>query len=98
MTTEADSPPLSVLVDFGSTDTVVRLLDELRSSFSAGEWRPNTSNYRNVATKVRKSEKPQRNVVSTYIAASIPLHLMDGWTFLSRAFEALAHGEGKFDR
>ena len=91
--TAADSSPLSVLVELGSTDAVVGLLDELKSSFSAGEWRPNNSNYRNIARKVGLSQTLRRSLLSTYIAASIPLHLMDGWTFLSRAFEALAHGD-----
>ncbi len=80
--------PLSELVGHGSTETMADILDEIRPSFEAGEWRPSTSRYRSIGVHVNRSKTPNAEKVSTYIAASILLHLTDGWTFLSRAFEA----------
>lgn len=86
--------PLASLVDHGSTVVMADRLDQLKARFRDGEWwHPHNREYRGIVRKVNLTQKPSPEDVSTYIAASITLHMMDGWTLLSRSFEALAHGD-----
>lgn len=57
-----------------------------------GWWNPPAA-YRNINAKVRYNDALDSALLGEYVAASVPLHAMDGWAYLSRAFEALAHGD-----
>lgn len=49
--------------------------------------------YNNVTDKVKGNADIDGPALGEYIACSAPLHLMDGWSYLSRAFDAAAHGD-----
>lgn len=92
MTSDAPTS-IETLVDIGSHDAVLDAMGRLDAHFpNEGWWNPPAA-YRNINRKVRYDDAPDAALLGEYVAASVPLHAMDGWAYLSRAFEALAHGD-----
>ena len=59
-----------------------------------GRWLTVRHPYRNVVRAINpKNKSLDGKLLAEYIAGSIPLHLMDGWVFLSRALDAVKLGD-----
>ena len=60
-------------------------------------WLTGGHRYNNDVVRTLYSEVDQNNIdgpkLGEYIASSAPLHLADGWNYLSRAFDASTHGD-----
>ena len=57
-------------------------------------WLTVSHPYRNVVRVIKpKNKLLDGRLLAEYIAASIPLHVMDGWVFLSRALDAVKLGD-----
>ena len=57
-------------------------------------WLPIRSQYyKNVTNVLRKKKDIDGPELGEYIACSAPLHLADGWNYLSRAFDAATRGD-----
>ena len=57
-------------------------------------WLTATHPYTNVVDTLKSSPLIiSGNKLAEYIAASIPLHVVDGWVFLSRAFDSIKSGD-----
>ena len=56
-------------------------------------WLPIGGRYYNNVTKSLKTRDVDGPQLGEYIACSAPLHLADGWNYLSRAFDAATRGD-----
>ncbi|GAF74844.1 unnamed protein product, partial [marine sediment metagenome] len=73
------------------------LIHSVRRHIKSDQWLDNTNRYRENAIqqieKDHRKNKLQTADLKDYIAASCPLHLLDGWSFLGRAFDCLMRGD-----
>ena len=74
-------------------DTLRGLRHQLRQQ---RVWLTATHPYINVVDELKNTPLTiNGNKLAEYIAASIPLHVVDGWIFLSRAFDSVKSGDLK---
>ena len=57
------------------------------------QWLSRRHPYRDAVAALDRSASVDPPKLGEYIAASAPLHLTDGWNYLSQAFGAVAHGD-----
>jgi len=77
----------------------------LKKQFAGSRWLPKSNAYRTATVaqiKDHLDRKTPTSLVSKqaadYIAASVPLHALDGWSFLGRAVDASARGDADVAR
>jgi hypothetical protein len=83
----------TIEVTFGHPDRFIR----------ANKWLGSNNRYRqNCIDRLKHDCRPGRSVnnshLSQYIAASAPLHCVDGWSLLGRAFDCHAQGDADSSR
>lgn len=72
--------------------------NRLKRYFGSNRWIGSTNRYAvNCIDKIKNDCKPPRNIAANhlaeYIAASAPLHCLDGWSFLGKAIISHALGD-----
>jgi len=84
-------------VQNASASEIILAASRLRNTFRGFEWLPATHPYAgNVVDALRRDALAQavgHSALAEYIAASAPLHCLDGWAYLSRAVSALLNGD-----
>lgn len=88
-----------------SRPAVTSAFGGLKKQFSVSKWLPKGNVYR-TATVARIKDHLDPNTSTSlvskqaadYIAASVPLHVLDGWSFLGRAVDASARGDADVAR
>ncbi len=92
------------LLGAASAEAMVDTLSRMRRHYRQRKrWLTRWHQYRNVIKELEprrvntsvptESPKIEGVLLAEYIAASIPLHVADGWTYLARAFESLRAGD-----
>ncbi|MYH72785.1 MAG: hypothetical protein F4153_09475 [Acidimicrobiia bacterium] len=72
----------------------ISLSSAAKSMRNAGRWLDQRNSYgRQDMINVLKNKDIDAKRLGEYIACSAPLHLSDGWNYLSRAFEAALRGD-----
>ena len=97
------SLPLSSYIAQSSPTGIQVAFNRLSGNFSSNTWLDSSNRYRlstiqNINTDIASGDinnPPNNDALSEYIAASAPLHCLDGWSFLGRALEC--HTRGDFD-
>lgn len=56
-------------------------------------WLDRRNTYPNTASSLKKTSDLDERRLAEYIGCSAPLHLADGWNYISRAFEAALKGD-----
>ena len=79
-----------------SPTAIARIFAGLEANFSNGDWLASTNAYRRDCIARLKTDAAagtlQGQDIGSYIAASVPLHSIDGWTFLARALTSYVNG------
>lgn len=85
----------SDMIAGGSSEAMAVMLWYSRPRISAAKlWLDPANQYKEVVDALKdKQADIDPNRLGQYIAASVPLHLMDGWGYLSLAHQALLRGE-----
>ena len=79
------------LVNGSSSQLVVAKLQDLLINNS---WLPPHHFYADVTSALRPSSSPVNGIaLMEYVAYSMPLHVVDAWAFLERAFDAVKAGD-----
>lgn len=91
----AQASSASDLLAASSATAIEDTLHTMRRRFRRWDrWLTNTHPYKDAMNALKGNltsiDGPK---LSEYIAASVPLHVADGWTFLSRAFDAIKSGD-----
>ena len=83
------------LVKAASSTAIEDTLRRMRPRFRRWDrWLTERHPYTNVVTALESNTSTiDGSKLAEYIAASIPLHVADGWTFLARAFESIRAGD-----
>ena len=83
------------LLSAASSVAIEDTLRRMRPRFRRWDrWLTAKHPYTNVVDAVRSNSSTiDGSKLAEYIAASMPLHLADGWTFLDRAFESIRSGD-----
>lgn len=87
------------IVKAASRQAITDHFSELVTSGSVGCWVDGNNRYRENASQVFDDDCDQSTAtvysreLASYVAASSPTHLIDGWSFYSRAVEALLRGD-----
>ena len=81
-----------------SNQAIQTAFDELSSNFIDESWINKNNNYCSDCTKkvianYSHGQHMMDNDLVEYIAASVPLHCIDGWSYLSRAIECHCRGD-----
>lgn len=84
----------SDLLNAASEQVIEETLRRMRSQFSSNErWLLVMHPYGDVVQALSQSSTIDGAKLAEYIAASIPLHVADGWIFLARAFDSIRSGD-----
>ena len=85
----------TALLNASSSVAVEDTLSRMRYRFRRWDrWLTAKHPYANVVSALDSSTFPiDGRKLAEYIAASIPLHVADGWTFLARAFDSIRAGD-----
>lgn len=86
------------LLKAGSSKAMVKTLERMRRRMRQYErWLTERHPYRNVVKELDPGKVNSLRIdgvkLAEYIAASIPLHVADGWLYLARAFESVRSGD-----
>ncbi|MDZ7680026.1 MAG: hypothetical protein U5K29_15915 [Acidimicrobiales bacterium] len=86
------------LIAKASPEATVSACASLRSYLDADRWLGTRNRYRtDVVARLQKDLRSERALnqkhLAEYVAASVPLHTMDGWSFLGRALQADLMGD-----
>jgi hypothetical protein len=82
-----------------SSNAIVAAARSIKLHFAGSEWLATANRYRvNTATQLETDWKngqtlPTQPDFSEYVAASVPLHCINGWTYLGHGMEALLRGD-----
>jgi hypothetical protein len=99
--------PLSSYIAQSSPNGIQIAFNRLSRNFSSNTWLNSSNRYRSSTIQNIDADFSPNNInnsinnstinssLSEYIAASAPLHCLDGWSFLGRALEC--HTRGDFD-
>ncbi len=83
-------------LSMASSSAIANIFQSLYSNFSYGEWL-HTNAYLVNTTKTIEDHFKNSCIIDldlcNYIAASIPTHCMDGWSFLGRALHCIMRGD-----
>ncbi len=85
-------PPLRSTLNNASRSAVRNSFKNLEKHFSDRRW-IGPRNYYKTDCINRLSNSPRESQLAQYIAASAPVHCMDGWGFIGRALDCLAKGD-----
>ena len=93
---DALSHAMQVEIPRASPAGVATVFNQLSANLAAGLWLADTNQYKTDCTERIKQDLKGAGIngphLGEYIAASIPLHCLDGWTFLARACDAYSCG------
>ena len=82
------------LLSAASSAAIEQTLYGMRSGFQQSErWLTAAHPYNNVVNAIQSGAPIDGGKLAEYIAASVPLHVADGWTFLARAFDSIRSGD-----
>lgn len=82
------------LLQAASALAMQNTLEKLRSQYSGSKrWLFLMHPYGDVLSALSKTSTIDGEKLAEYIAASIPLHVADGWVFLARAFDSVKSGD-----
>lgn len=86
------------LLKAGSSEAIVQTLEGMRGRLRRWErWLTQGHPYKNVVKVLAQGKIANITIdgekLAEYIAASIPLHAADGWSYLARAFDSIRSGD-----
>ncbi len=84
-------------INNASPSGVATFFAALHGSLSIDQWLPTSNRYRvectdRISADLQSAAGVGNTDLGEYIAASVPLHCFDGWTFLARALSAYING------
>ena len=90
------SPQIASDLNRASASGTAQVFSGLGVHLSSGEWLATANRYRSDCIETLKTDVAASTIdqaaIAEYIAASVPLHCLDGWTFLARALSSYASG------
>ncbi len=100
---DALTSPQKTVLRKSSRNAIERTFRRLRRHFGNGRWLANHNRYReNCIASIRHDTEAGHSINSNdlrqYIAASAPLHCVDGWSLLGRALTCHAMGDADASR
>jgi hypothetical protein len=90
-------PQTIAAINNASPSGVASFFAALHGNLSIDQWLPVNNRYRvectdRISADIQTATGVRNNDMGQYIAASVPLHCFDGWTFLARALTAYING------
>ena len=82
------------LIRDASPGAIMQSLESAAKRFRRWQrWLNKNHHYNRDVIEVIRSRNNSAKALGEYIACSVPLHLLDGWDYLSRSFNSACHGD-----